>query len=236
MTRNGPREQTDEGRSRTRRQFLTTTVAAAGVAVGGCLGDDDPVTERRTVAFDEPTPQTATPQTQTTPQTLTGYTEQTLARRSPASDSFGQPSLTVGARRGGATDRLVATRDGERVAVADFSLGVYETALGEEREGFSYDLYWLWTAARTVDETTRLSETINHVQLGDEADLTVYGVTDAEETGAGVSRERTGTDDDEFALQWEGETSGTAVATGHCVGRRAGDRQPVTWELSLSVA
>jgi hypothetical protein len=188
------------------------------------------VTERRTVAFDESTSQTATPQTPT------GYTEQTLARRSPASDGFGQPSLTVGARRGGATDRLVATRDGERVAVADFSLGVYETALGEEREGFDYDLYWLWTAARTVDETTRLSETINHVQLGDEADLTVYGVTDAEETGAGVSRERTGTDDDEFALQWEGETSGTAVATGHCVGRRAGDRQPVTWELSLAVA
>ncbi len=230
MTRNGPREQTDEGRSRTRRQFLTTAVAAAGVACGGCLGDDDPVTERRTVAFDEPTPQTATPQTPT------GYTEQTLARRKPTPDGFGQPSLTVGARRGGASDRLVATRDGERVAVADFSLGVYETALGEEREGFSYDLYWLWTAARTVDETTRLSETINHVQLGDEADLTVYGVTDAEETGAGVSRERTGTDDDEFALQWEGETSETVVATGHCVGRRAGDRQPVTWELSLSVA
>ena len=169
MTRNGPREQTDEGRSRTRRQFLTTAVAAAGVAVGGCLGDDDPVTERRTVAFDE---STAT-QTPTTTQTPTGYTEQTLARRKPTPDGFGQPSLTVGARRGGASDRLVATRDGERVAVADFSLGVYETALGEEREGFSYDLYWLWTAARTVDETTRLSETINHVQLGDEADLTV---------------------------------------------------------------
>jgi hypothetical protein len=88
MTRNGPREQTDEGRSRTRRQFLTTAVAAAGVAVGGCLGDNEPVRERRTVAFDESTSQTATPQTPT------GYTEQTLARRSPASDGVGQPSLT----------------------------------------------------------------------------------------------------------------------------------------------
>ena len=211
----------------TRRQLLqTTAVAAAGVAVGGCLGDSEPVTERRTVAFGEST---------ATPQTPTGYTERALARREPAPDAVDQPSLTVGARQGVATDRVVATRDGERVALADFSLAVYETTLGEDREGYSYDLYWLWTGARTTDGAARLSETINHVRLGEETDLTVYSVTDAQETGAEVARERTGTDDDEFGLRWRGETSETVVATGHCVGRRAGERQPVGWELSLSV-
>jgi hypothetical protein len=217
-----------------RRQFLrATAVAAPSVAVGGCLGDSDPVTATRTVAFDEsPTPQTATSPTATA---QTAYSEQTLARRTPDDSAFDQPSLTVGCRQGVATDRLVATRDGERVAVAEFSLGVYETALGEQREGYSYDLYWLWCSARPTDETTRLSETVTHVQLGDESDLTVYGVTDADETGAAVAPERTGTDDDEFGLRWRGETSGTVVATGHCVGRRAGERQPVEWGVSLSI-
>ncbi|ERH13355.1 MAG: hypothetical protein J07HB67_02394 [halophilic archaeon J07HB67] len=208
----------------TRRRFCATAAAAVGVSVGGCLGGDDPVTETHAVDFDDPT----------TTQTPSGYGDETLARRTPDPSVLGQPGATAERRRGLATDRLVATRDGERVAVADFSLGLYES--GIEREGFSYDLYWLWTAARTTTETVRLSEITTQVQLDDDAELTTYDVTNSYETGAEVFRSGTGTDDDEFGLRWQGETSDTVTATGHCVGKRTGERRPVVWKLSVTVA
>jgi len=221
----GTRSAEDQSVS-TRRRFLQTTAAAgAGVSVGGCLGGDDPVTETHAVDFDDP----ATPR-----ETPSGYSDETLARQTPDPSVLGQPGVTAERRRGLATDRLVATRDGERVAVADFSLGLYES--GIEREGFSYDLYWLWTAARTTTETVRLLEITTQVQLDDDADLTTYDVTNSYETGAEVFRSGTGTDDDEFALRWQGETSDTVVATGHCIGRRTGERRPVVWKLSVTVA
>lgn len=198
----GERDAT-EHTATTRRRALQTAAVAASLPVVGCLGDDGPVTETRTVEVDE---LTATPR-----ETPTAYGEDTLARRTPDASVLDQPGVAAGRRRGAATDRLVATRDGERVAVADFSLGVYEAPIGADREEFSYDLYWLWTAARTTAEATRLSELVSHVRLGGETDLTVYGVTDAGETGAGVLREQTGTDDDEFALRWRGETTETAA-------------------------
>ena len=210
----------------TKRRLLQTVPAAISLPVVGCLGGGtDPATASRTVTFDDTT---------ATPGAPTGYDDRTLARRTPDPSVLGQPSLTAERRRGRATDRVTATRGGDRVAVADYTLDVYETALGADRENVTYDLYWLWTAARTTADGVALSETVNHVRLGDGADLTVYDVTDGD--GASVARERTGTDDDEFAVRWDAGGAETAVATGHCVGRRSGDRSPVEWRLSLSVA
>ncbi|MFC3960147.1 hypothetical protein [Halovivax cerinus] len=145
------------------------------------------------------------------------------------------PGVTLGDRRWADEHSLVVTdSSGDALAESDNYAAVYENVYPSSMEEDRY-VYWLWSAARPADGCV-LRECWSHVDLSD-SDVLLYDPGgDRQDNGTiGPHPERTGMDDDEFAVRWRGEHAGVQVVTASLSeGREPGAPRAFEWSVHLA--
>lgn len=242
--RSPPRNEfTDESAPTTDRRTFASLLAGAGIAaLAGCTGvlsSERTADASRSVGPDA-TGLTDDERADFRDRMAERYGEEAAASIVPVDGPdvrLPQPGMEPERLVWDATEALTATDgSGDPVVESDNYAALYETDVDDD-EGNRYYLHWLWSSARPASGADARVRTVwNHVDLTNDADVTVYDPAgDRSANGTvGPHPERTGQDTDEFAVRWEGDRDGAVTVTGSCVERRSpDDERGFDWNVHL---
>lgn len=243
MRRPPQNDHTDESALTTDRRTFASLLAGAGIAtLAGCTGHlapDGSADASRSVGPDA-TGLTDDERADFLDRMTERYGEEAAASIVPVDDPdarLPRPGIEPDRLVWDATEALTATDgSGDTAVESDNYAALYETDADDD-EGQRYYLYWLWSSARPANgDAGRVRTVWNHVDLTNDADVTVYDPAgDRSANGTvGPHPDRTGQDTDEFAVRWEGDRDDALTVTGSCVERRSpDDERGFDWNVHL---